>query len=182
MADRGTDPGHPPLFGQPRQPLSRAGIEWRCSMIRLGSLLVLMASIGFVSVTDAAYTDDLGIVIAIDRSAGFRNPELTKPMDYYRFTVVKDGIWELEPLKGESRKGKLSAEDLDEWLEAIEDGGLDEVESDPMLGAADEPYMDITVRINGKKTQVRIRLSEELSQMIEKKIVELARTGTGETS
>ncbi|HUP62636.1 MAG TPA: hypothetical protein VNA69_19700 [Thermoanaerobaculia bacterium] len=145
-------------------------------MIRLGSLLVLMASIGFVSVTDAVYADDVGIVIAIHRSAGFRDPELTKPMDYYQFTVVKDGNWELKPLKGESRKGKLDAEDLDEWLEAIEDG-LDEVESDPMLGALDEPYMDITVRINARKTQVRIRLSEELSQTIETKIVELAKPG-----
>ena len=141
-------------------------------MIRLAPLLMFMASIGLVSVTSAA-----DIVIAIDRSAGFTNSELTKPMDHYRFTVVKDGSWELKPLKGESRKGTLGAEDLDKWLEAIEEGGLDTVESDPMLGALDEPYMDITVQTRNKKTRVRIRLSEKLSQAIEKKIVEVAKPG-----
>jgi len=150
-------------------------------MIRLGSLLVLMASIGFVSVTEVPNADDVktkddGIVIAIDRSAGFTNPELTKPIDHYRFTVIKDGSWEFKPQKGESKKGKLGAEDLNKWLKAIEDGGLDKVESNPMLGALDEPYMDITVQTK-KKTQVRIRLSEKLSQAIEKKIVEVAKPG-----
>jgi len=50
--------GFPPLFGHKRRPLSRAGIDRRCSMIRLGSLLVLMASMGFVAVTDPAYAGD----------------------------------------------------------------------------------------------------------------------------
>lgn len=149
-------------------------------MIRLRSLLALMASIGFVSVTDAVYADDVkknddGIVIAIDRSAGNKDPELTKPIDYYRFTVVKDGSWEFKPLKGESKKGKLGAEDLNKWLEAIEDGGLDTVKSNPSLGALDESYMDVTVQTKDEKTRVRILLSEKLSQAIEKKIVEVAK-------
>jgi hypothetical protein len=144
-------------------------------MIRLGSLLLFMASIGFVSVTEALYADDvmkndLRIVIAIDRSAGFKNPEVTTPMDHYRFTVLKDGSWEFKPLKGESRNGELGAEDLDQWVKDIEDGGLYRVESNPELGALDESYMDITVQTWEKKTQVRIRLSEELSQAIEKHI------------
>ena len=134
-------------------------------MIRLGSLLLLIASIGF-----AASADRIDFVIAIDRSAGMKND---KPMDHYRFTVVKDGSWELDPLKGESRKGTLAAEDLDEWIEAIEDG-LDEVESNPELGALDESFMDITVQTRNRKSRVRIRTSEELSQAIEEKIVELA--------
>jgi predicted DNA binding CopG/RHH family protein len=48
-------------------------------------------------------------------------------------------------------------------------------ESDPELGARDESYMDLTVQTRDKKTRVRIRLSETLSQAIEKNIVELAR-------
>ena len=51
------------------------------------------------------------------------------------------------------------------------------MKSNPKLGAADEPYMDITVQTKGKKTQVRIRLEEKLSQAIEKKIVEVAKPG-----
>ena len=47
-----------------------------------------------------------------------------------------------------------------------------------MLGAHDEPYMDITVQTKDKKTRVRIGLSEKLSQAIEKKIVEVAKPGT----
>lgn len=140
------------------------------------SLLVFIASISFISITDAAYPDDMRNVIAIDRSAGFTNPERAKPMDHYRFTVGEDGRWELDPVKGESRKGTLDAEDLDKWLEAIEDG-LDEVESNPMLGALDEPFMDITVQTRNRKTHVRIGLSEKLSQAIEKKIVEVAKPG-----
>jgi hypothetical protein len=149
-------------------------------MIRLGSLLVLMASMGFVAVTDPAYAADAkkkddAFVINIERGAGFTNPELTKPIDHYRFTVAKDGSWEFKPQKGESKKGKLGADDLNKWLKVIEDGGLDKVKSNPRLGATDEPYMDITVQTKDKKTQVRIRLEEKLSQAIEKKIVEVAK-------
>lgn len=144
-------------------------------MIRLGSLLVFLASIGF-SVTAAPYADDgqNGIVIAIDRSAGFTNPERARPMDHYRFTVAQDGSWDFKPLKGEPRKGELGAEGLSQWLEAIEDG-LDTVVSNPMLGALDEPYLEIAVQTRDKKTRVRISVSEKLSQAIEKRIVELAR-------
>lgn len=139
--------------------------------------LVFMATMGFVSVTEAASAGDmksLDIVIDIHRSAGFTNPERDKPIDHYEFTVVKDGRWELKPRKGESRKGELSAEELSTWLEAI-DRGLDDVESDPMLGAADESFMDVTVQTRDGKDRVRIRLTERLSQAIEKNIVELAR-------
>jgi len=146
-------------------------------MTRLVALLVFLASIGFVSAAQAADTDDANLVIAIDRSAGFTSAERARPIDHYRFTVVKDGGWVFKPVKGESRKGKLGAEDLKRWLEAIEDGGLYTVESNLMLGALDEPYMDITVRTGNRKTRVRIRLSETLSKAVEKKIVELAKPG-----
>ena len=152
-------------------------------MIRPGSLLVLMASVGFLPVTDAAYADrvrdsDYAFVIAIDRSAGLTSPKQTRPMDHYRFTVARNGFWELEPhFKGDAKKGRLDAEELDEWIEDIERGGLDTVESNPDLGAADEPYMDITVNTHETKVRVRIRLAEKLSQAIEDKIVEVVRAG-----
>jgi len=144
-------------------------------MTRLVALLVFLASIGFVSAMYAADTDDANLVIAIDRSAGFTSAERARPIDHYRFTVVKDGGWLFKPVKGEWRKGKLGAEDLKRWLEAIEDGGLYTVESNLMLGALDDPYMDITVRTGNRKTRVRIPLSETLSRAVEKKIVELAK-------
>ncbi len=149
-------------------------------MIRLGSLLVFLASIGFVSVAETPHADDVkqhdeGIVIAIDRSAGFTSAEHIQPIDHYRFTIVQDGHWEFKPVKGEAKKGRLDADDLHQWVKDIEDGGLSEVESDPMLGALDEPYMDITVDTSGKKTRVRIRLAEKLSQAVEKKIVEVVK-------
>lgn len=146
-------------------------------MIRFGSLLVFVASMGLVAVTDAAYADDVRdgrIVLAIYRSAGYTIPERMKPMDQYQFTVVKDGSWEFRPQKGQSKTGKLGAEELDEWLEAIEDG-LDEVHSSPTLGALDDPFMDIAVQTRDGKAQVRISVVEELAQAIQRKIVEVAK-------
>ena len=150
-------------------------------MIRLGSLLVFVASMGFVSVTDSAYADDVkkddAFVIAIERGAGLTAPNRTRPIDHYRFTVAKDGSWDFKPQRGESKKGKLGADDLSKWVKDIEDGELGKIKSNPRLGAADEPYMDITVPSKGKKTQVRIRLEEKLSQAMEKKIVEVVKPG-----
>ena len=144
-------------------------------MIRLASLLLFMASIALYA--DDVMENDPRIVIDVHRSAGFKNPERIQPMEHYQFTVLKDSSrefsWELDPLKGESRKGTLSAEELDDWLRDIVEDGLYEVQSNPELGARDEPYMEITVQ-TWKKTKVRIRVSEELSQAIEKDIVELA--------
>lgn len=152
-------------------------------MIRLGLLLVLMASMGLVCITGSAGATggkkgDAGIVIAIERGAGLAPPELTKPIDRYRFTVAKDGGWEFIPAqKSGIKKGKLGADEVKTWVKDIEDGGLYKVKSNPALGAADESYMDITVQANDKKTQVRIPLGNKLSQAIEKKIVEMAKPG-----
>ena len=146
-------------------------------MTRLASLLLFMATIGFALYADEVMEDDPRIVIDIYRSGGFKNPDRIQPMEFYRFTVLKEGSrelsWKLEPLKGESRKGTLSAKELDQWL-ANTEGRFYEVLSDPELGALDEPYMQITVQ-TWKKTKVRIRVTEKLSQAIEKDIVELAR-------
>ena len=133
-------------------------------MTRLGSILLLVASLGFAAMSH----DNDGFIIAIDRSNGF-TPRQTKAIEYYRFTVAPDGDWEFKPYNGEATKGTLSAEDLEQWVEAIEEAGLYDVESDPELGARDEGFMDLTVKF----THVRIRLEEPLSQAIEEKIVEL---------
>lgn len=146
-------------------------------MIRLGSLLVLMASIGFVSVTEALYAGDVKrdeTVLAIYRSAGMKHPDRMKPMDSYEFTIAADGDWQFKPRKGHPGAGTLDAEDFDQWLEAIEDG-LETVASDPTLGALDESFLDITLLTRDEKIQVRIFVLEELAQAIEKKIVELAK-------
>lgn len=151
-------------------------------MICLGSLLLFVGSMGFGPVPEPARSHSLSdkndaFVIAVDRSAGL-TPRQTKATDYYSFTVDRNGDWEFRPqFQGDAVKGKLSADDLDQWVEDIENGGLDQVESDPDLGARDEPYMDITVHTAEKKTHIRILLTEELSQAIEKKIVELVEPG-----
>lgn len=141
-------------------------------MLHLGSLLLLVGSMGFVPVT--ANNND-AFVIDVFRSGG--NGPQTKAIDHYSFTVAKNGNWEFRPPKHEGKAGKLGADELNRWIKEMEDGGLYEVESNPHLGALDEPYMEITVNAKGKKTQVRISLAETLSQVIEKKIVELVRPG-----
>jgi hypothetical protein len=151
-------------------------------MNRLGALLLLVGSMGFLPVTESARphyvtNNDDAFVIAVERSAGFTNPARAKAIDHYSFTVANDGNWEFKPQKGEAKKGTLRADDFNKWIKDIEDGGLYRVKSNPELGALDEPYMDIAVRTKEKKTQVRIRLAEELSQAVEKKIVEVVEPG-----
>src|SRR5258708_3259615 len=51
-----------------------------------------------------------------------------------RFTVAKDRSWEFKPQGAASKKGKLSAKDLNRWVTEIEDAGLYTVKSDPLLG------------------------------------------------
>jgi hypothetical protein len=53
--------------------------------------------------------------------------------------VAKDGAWELKPLKGKSKKGKVGADDVNKWVKEIKEGGFDKLKSNPSLGAADEP-------------------------------------------
>jgi hypothetical protein len=115
-------------------------------------------------------------VIAIERGGGFVNPD-KNPFAYYWFTVAKDGAWELKPLKGKSLKGKLGAAEVNKWVKGIEAGGFAKLKSNPALGAADEPFLDITLRVNGKVERKRIPLQEKLAQALEKKIAKLARPG-----
>jgi hypothetical protein len=124
---------------------------------------------------DKAKADD-AFVIAIDRSAG-SDVAPDGPISHYRFTVAKDGSWEFKPREGKSKKGKLSADDLNQWVKTIEDGGLHKVKSDPLLPAKDADFMIITVQAKDKKTRVTIPLGQKLSQAIEKKIVEIAKPG-----
>ena len=115
-------------------------------------------------------------IIAIQRGGGFVDPA-KDPLAYYDFTVARDGSWELKPLKGESKKGKLGADGVKKWLKEIKDGGFDKLKSNPSLGAADESYMDITLQAEDKKERKRIPLQETLAQGLEKKILELAKPG-----
>ena len=71
----------------------------------------------------------------------------------------------------------FTADDLNQWVKTIEDGGLYKVKSDPLLPAKDADFMTITVQAKDKKTRVVIPLGEKLSQAIEKKIVELVKPG-----
>jgi hypothetical protein len=48
-------------------------------------------------------------------------------------------------------------------------------EVEPRLGAADEPFMDITVRVDSKKTQVRILTTEKLAESVHAKIAKLVK-------
>jgi hypothetical protein len=97
--------------------------------------------------------------------------------NFDQFTVAKDGSWEFKLQGGTSKKGKLSAKDLNKWVKEIEDAGLYTVKSDPSRGSEDRAFMDITIQAKGKKTQVTIPLMEKVSQVIEKKIVHLAKPG-----
>src|SRR5262245_26052264 len=149
-------------------------------MIRLGLLLVLAGATGVNPLPSAASADDPkkgddAVVIVIERGGGFVDPA-KDPLAHYQFTVAKDGSWEFKPLKG-SKKGKLKADDLKKWVKEIEDGGLAKLKSNPSLGAADESYMDITLHVNGKKERKRIRLEENLAQALDKKVLELAKSG-----
>src|SRR5262249_61203145 len=118
---------------------------------------------------------DDAIVSVIERGGGFVDPG-KDPSAHYQFTVAKEGSWEFKPLKG-SKKGKLKADDLKKWVKEIEDGGLAKLKSNPSLGAADESYMDITLLVNDKKEQKRIPLEEKLAQALDKKVLELAKSG-----
>ncbi len=148
-------------------------------MRRVGVLLVLASVSGLLSLTGGASADETkkadGAVIVIQRGGGFVDPARS-PFAHYTFTVAKDGAWELKPLRGESKKGKLET-DAGKWAKEIKDGGFDRLKSNPALGAADESYMDITIQVNDKKEQKRIRLEEKLAQALDKKIAELAKIG-----
>jgi hypothetical protein len=145
---------------------------WKTVTPLLTGICLFLA--GLALAADKTEADD-ALVIAIERSAGFVAPD--GPITHYRFTVAKDGSWEFKPQDGESKKGKLSADDLNQWVKAIEDGGLSKVKSDPLLPAKDADFMIITVQAKGKETRVTIPLGEKLSQAIEKKIVELVKPG-----
>ena len=156
-------------------------------MVHLGSLMLLVGSI-IVPVREPArplctmHIDDpvliqrpmyIDLAFVIQRSAGFKAH--AKAFDSYEFTVRKNGNWEFTAPNCRTKRGKLDAHDLDEWVKDIEDGGLYEVESNPELGALDEAYMDIAVNTWPKETRVRVHLAEPLSQAIEKKIIELVK-------
>jgi hypothetical protein len=149
-------------------------------MMQVRLVSALLGAAGLLHLTGAAPAADTkkaaGAVIAIQRGGGFVNVD-QNPLAHYSFTVAKDGAWEFLPAKGASIKGKLGADEVPKWLKALDDGGFRKLRSEPALGAADEKYMDITVRDDAGKQQKRIRLEEKLAQALDKKILSLARPG-----
>ena len=143
-------------------------------MRRSGSLLLLLGLL-FAAQPRYARSIRADFVLVVGRSAGFINPEKAKPFDAYRFTVRKKGDWDFLPLKGEAKKGRLSAEALSDWIADMEDAGLDVVESDSELGARDEPYMEIGVHNGRNERDIRIPVDDKLARVIQKRIVELVR-------
>lgn len=134
-----------------------------------------MGTFAGTTTATAAERADAAIVLTLERSGGFVDPD-KNPLAIYQFTVAKDGTWELKPARGKTMKGKLGREQLTKWLKEIEDGGFARLKSNPALGAADETYMDITIQDKDKKEQKRIPLQEKLAQAIDKKVLELARS------
>src|SRR4051812_2589410 len=109
--------------------------------------LLMMAAFGLAAgVLPAAdeKKDTTASVIVIEKGGGFAPADA--PSGHYRFTVARDGGWELRHGKDKVKKGKLGADDLKGWIKDIEDGGFKKLKSNPALGAADEQYMEITVR------------------------------------
>lgn len=145
-------------------------------MIRVG-LLLLLGSMVMGSTTNSVDADHAkkandDFVIAISRQQGNARP--VSPTVHYEFTVAKDGSWKFTPVEGKAKQGKLNADDLNKWLQEIANGGFGKLISNPKLGQADEPYMDITIQAKGKTERKRVRLLEKLAQAIEKKIIEIA--------
>ncbi len=115
-------------------------------------------------------------VIAVERSGGM---VATKdPFYAYHFTMTRDGNWKFSPrVAGKPREGKVAANDVENWLKEIEEGGFDKLTSHPKLGQTDAPFMDIIVETAGGKEQKRIALRENLSKAIDKKVIEFVEPG-----
>src|SRR5262245_15571366 len=114
----------------------------RCGMMRVAALL-LVGSMALTASADEAKKPAGAFVIVLQRSGGgFFNPK--DPLAQYGLKVSKDGSWEFKGTDGKVKKGKIKADVLDRWLKEIKDGGFDKLKSNPALGAADQPFMDIT--------------------------------------
>jgi hypothetical protein len=155
-------------------------------MIRFALLLTAVGSVGFLPIggtVDAEGAKKAADAYALTIVKGGGLPPPGSPdaeLAHYRLTVAKDGSWEFRFGvfgKGKVKKGKLGADELQRWIKDIEAGGFHKLESNPKLGAADESFMDITIRARGEKTQKRISLGEKLSQAIHKKVIALTKPG-----
>jgi hypothetical protein len=142
-------------------------------MVRVG-LLFWLGSVVLAPAANSGETDGErkagdAFVIAIQVQPG-RSPG-------YGFTVARDGSWQYSPVNGKAKRGKLTADDLDNWLQAVEKGGFNKLVSNPKLGQACEPYMDITIRAKSRAEKKRVPLLEKVAQAIHNKIVELSGPG-----
>src|SRR5262245_55357761 len=125
-------PGGIPLSPTPMPAGQPGGHRAEVSMIRVGVLLVLVGSMGFLSHPSVASAEvpkkAPAAVLAIQRGGGFVDPARS-PLAYYWFTVAKNGAWEFKPLKGETKKGTLAPDDVNRWAKEIKDGGFDRLKS-----------------------------------------------------
>jgi len=139
-------------------------------MVRF-AVLVVVGTVGVAFAQEGKPADGTAVLV-LERSGGnFADPKATPP-SHYGFTIGKDGAWELKYGQNQTKKGKLEADAVAAWVKAIQDGGFDKLKSNPALGAADEPFMDITFRVGEKAEKKKIRLEEKLAQTLDKKVVE----------
>jgi hypothetical protein len=117
--------------------------------------------------------------LEVVRGGGLPPPDSREAeLAHWRFTVAKDGSWEFRFGvfgKGGVKKGKLGTDELQRWIKDIEKGGFHKLESNTKLGAVDDSFMDITIRVKGEATQKRISSEEKLSQAIHKRVIELTK-------
>jgi hypothetical protein len=117
-------------------------------------------------------------VIEIKRISGFSLDP--KAISVYTFVVAKEGNWEFKEVTeadkvGKQVKGKLSNNNLQKWAKEIEDA-LAKVKPKEKWGT-DDPYMVITVRSDGRTTEMKVAWEDRLAQAIETRIVEIAKPG-----
>lgn len=141
-------------------------------MVRF-AVLVAVGTVG-VALAQEPKADPTAVVV-LERSGGnFADPKATPP-SHYGFTLGKDGAWELKYGQNQMKKGKLEADAVAAWVKAVQDGGFAKLKSNPALGAADEPFLDVTLRVGDKAERKKIRLEEKLAQALDKKVVEVVK-------
>lgn len=146
-------------------------------MVRAEILLVAVSA-GLILVSGAAHADGAkkagDFALVLQRSGGGLIDEKNE-FSQYEFKLAKDGNWEFKSGRNPARKGKMVAKDVAKWVKSIQDGGFDKLKSNPALGAADEPFMDITLQVKGKNEQKKVALKEKLVGAIEKKLAEVVK-------
>lgn len=147
-------------------------------MVRAGvfAVLAILLALATGGVARAEGAKKVDYALLINRSGGgLVDPK--NPFQQYSFSASGGAGWEFKGGTAPAKKGKLAAEVLQKWVKEIKEGGFDKLKSNPALGAADEPFMEIIVTADGKTEKKKIRLGEKVAQAIEKKVKELVKAG-----